>query len=198
VQSLAHPGGNITGSTILNLELITKRLELAKEALPTATQMGFLFNSANSSDRLLLETAVQTAEGLKLKIAPLAVKSSDDIGATFSQLRGQLDALTVTEDGVFQSHAQLIAGLSREIRLPAFGFTELTDAGGFMGYGVNLLAPFRRAAVFVDKIIKGTKPADIPVEQPTEFDVSINLKTAKALGLTVPATLLARAAKVIE
>src|SRR5262249_16946991 len=147
-QSLSHPGGNITGSTFLNPELVTKRLELAKEALPTATQMGFLFNSANSSDRLLLETAVQTAEGLKLKIAPLAVKSSDDIAATFSQLRGQLDALTVTEDGVFQSKAQLIAGLSREIRLPAFGFTELTDAGGFMGYGVNFLELYRRAAVF--------------------------------------------------
>ena len=198
VQSLSHPGGNITGSTILNPELVTKRLELAKEAVPTVAKIGFLFNSDNSSDRGLVETAEQTVEALKLKIVRLPARNSDDIAATFSQLRGQLDALTVTEDGVFQSNAQLIAGLSREIRLPAFGFTELTDAGGFMGYGVNLLAFFRRAAVFVDKIIKGTKPADIPVEQPTEFDVSINLKTAKALGLTVSATLLARAAKVIE
>jgi putative ABC transport system substrate-binding protein len=198
VQSLAHPGGNVTGSTILNPELITKRLELAKEALPTATQMGFLFNSTNSSDRLLLETAEQTAEDLKLKIAPLAVRSSDDIAATFSQLRGRLDALIVTEDGVVTSNAQLIAGVSREIRLPVFGFTELTEAGGFVGYAVNIVELFRRAAVFVDKIIKGTKPGDIPVEQPTKFALSVNIKTAKALGLSVSDRLLALADEVIE
>jgi putative tryptophan/tyrosine transport system substrate-binding protein len=160
--------------------------------------MGFLFNSGNSSDRLLLETAEQTAEGLKLKIAPLAARSSDDIAATFSQLRGRLDAITVTDDGVVLSNAQLIAGVSREIGLPVFGFTELTEAGGFMGYAVNIVELFRRAAVFVDKIIKGTKPADIPVEQPTKFDLSINLKTAKALGLSVPDRLLALADEVIE
>jgi putative ABC transport system substrate-binding protein len=160
--------------------------------------MGFLFNPDNSSDRLLLQTAEQSAEALKLKIVPLAARSSDDIATTFSQMRGQLDALTSTEDGIFISNAQLIGGLAREIRLPAFGFTELTDAGGFMGYAVDMVKLFRRAAVFVDKIIRGAKPADIPVEQPTEFNLSVNLKTAKVFGLTVPATLLARADKVIE
>jgi len=198
VASLSRPGGNITGSTFFNPELIAKRLELAKEAVPSIVTMGFLFNENNSSDRLLLETAEKTAESLKLKIVSLPVRMPNEISTILSAIATHVDAVTTTDDGVFVSNVDAIVGLSRRNQIPLFGFTELTQAGGFISYAVNIVELFRRAAVFVDKIIRGTWPADIPVEQPTKFELVINLKAAKALGLEIPPTLLARADEVIE
>jgi putative tryptophan/tyrosine transport system substrate-binding protein len=198
VPSLSHPGGNITGSTFFNPELITKRIELAKEATPSITKMGFLFNSNNSSDSLLLETAEKVGQSLNLGITPLPVRTSDDIVATLSQMRNRLDAVTVTDDGLMVSNTQAIAVISREIGVSLYGFKEITQAGGLIGYSANIVELFRHAAIFVDKIFKGIKPADIPVEQPTKFELVINLKTAKALRLQIPGTLLARADEVIE
>jgi putative ABC transport system substrate-binding protein len=198
VLSLSHPGGNITGSTFLNPELITKRLELAKEAVPSTVKMGFLFNQNNSSDSLLLKTAEKVGQSLHLEITPLPVRTSDDIATIMSPLRNRLDAVTVTDDGIMVSNAQAIAVISREIEVPLYGFKEITQAGGLVGYSANVVELFRRAAVFVDKILRGVKPAEIPVEQPTKFELVINLKTARALRLQVAGTLLARADEVIE
>jgi putative ABC transport system substrate-binding protein len=198
VLSLSHPGGNITGSTFFNPELITKRLELAKEAVPSVIKMGFLFNSNNSSDSLLLKTAEKVGQSLNLEITPLPVRTSDDFATTMSPMRNRLDAVTVTDDGTMISNAQTIAVISREIKVPLYGFKEITQAGGLIGYSANIAELFRRAATFVDKILRGIKPADIPVEQPTKFELVINLKTARALRLQIPDTLLARADEVIE
>lgn len=198
VRSLSHPGGNITGSTFFNPELITKRLELAKQAVPSTVKMGLLFNSDNSSDRLLLKTAEGAGQPLNFEIVPLPVRTSDDIATILPATRRRLDGVTVTDDGIIISNAQAIAVLSREIGLPLYGFKDITQAGGLIGYSVNLTELFRRAAVFVDKILRGMNPADIPVEQPTKFEFVINLKTAKALGLSIPETLLATADEVIE
>jgi putative tryptophan/tyrosine transport system substrate-binding protein len=198
VLSLSHPGGNITGSTFFNPELITKRLELAKEAVPSIVKMGFLFNSNNSSDSLLLQTAEKVGQSLNLEITSLPVRTSDDIATTMSPMRNRLDAVTVTDDGIMVSNAQMIAVISREIGVPLYGFKEITQVGGLIGYSASVVELFRRAAAFVDKILRGTKPADIPVEQPTKFELVINLRTAKALGLAIPPTLLAIADEVIE
>jgi putative tryptophan/tyrosine transport system substrate-binding protein len=198
VRSLSHPGDNITGSTYFNPELVTKRLELAKEAVPSTVKMGLLFNSNNSSDRLLLKTAEEAGQPLNLEIVPLPIRTSDDIATILSPMRNRLDAVTVTDDGVVLSNAQAIAVLSREIGLPLYGFKEITHAGGLIGYSANVNELFRRAAVFVDKILRGIKPADVPVEQPTRFELVINMKTAKALQLQLPDTLLARADEIIE
>ena len=200
VSGLSRPGGNITGSTFLNPELVAKRFDLAKEALPSIARVAFLFNPDNALDgEGLLQSAVKTAQTLNVELETVAARTPEEISAALSAMKARhIDAVTATDDAMFFSHAGAIAEASVQNRLILFGNIELAQAGGLIGYGPDITELYRRAAIFVDKIIKGAKPADIPVEQPTRFKLAINLKTAKMLGLQVPNHLLAVADEVIE
>jgi putative tryptophan/tyrosine transport system substrate-binding protein len=200
ISSLARPGGNITGSTFLNPELVAKRFDLAKETLPSIARVAFLFNPDNPLDRVdLLQSAIKTAQTLNVELETVATRMPEEISAALSAMKSRhIDAVTATDDSMFFSHAAAIAEASVQNRLALFGSVELAQAGALIGYGPDITALYRRAATFVDKIIKGAKPADIPVEQPTKFKLVINVKTAKALGLTIPDNLLSLADEVIE
>ena len=200
VATLAHPGGNITGWTHQGLEMRVKYLDLLKEAVPTATRIGILWNPANPIHGPSLKSIEATAQALKVELYPEGVQEPSKIQSAFSALvRRRVQALAVFLDGMFLEHGQQIIALAARRRIPAiYGATELARAGGLMGYGVNLPDMYRRGAYFVDRILKGEKPADLPVEQPTKFELVINLKTAKALGLTIPQSLLLRADEVIQ
>jgi len=177
-----------------------KYLDLLKETVPMATRIGILWNPANPIHGPSLKSIEATAQALKVELYPEGVKEPSAIQRAFSTLaRKRAQALAVFLDGMFLEHGQQIIALAARRRIPAiYGATALARAGGLMGYGVNLPAMFRRGAYFVDRILKGSKPADLPVEQPTKFEVVINRKTAKALGLTFPQSLLARADEVIQ
>jgi putative ABC transport system substrate-binding protein len=199
VASLAHPGGNVTGSTFFNPELSTKRLELLKALVPSASRVAMIFNPNNPVDALLIKAMGLAANSLKLGLQPFEVRSLNEFDTVMSTVtRARVDALTVTDDSVFVGNAGPIAEIARKNRLPLVGFVDLVRAGGLIGYGANHDDLWYRGATFVDKILKGAKPADLPVEQPTKFALAINVKTAKALGLTVPDKLLAVADEVIE
>jgi len=200
VASLARPGGNITGWTHLGLELRAKYLELLKEAVPEAIRFGVLWNPANQVHRPSLKIIEAAAQQLKVELHPVGVQDPKKIESTFSALVGKrVEALVVFPDGMFLDQTALIIALAARSRLPAmYGVREYPEAGGLMAYGANLSDMHRLGASFVDKILKGAKPADLPVEQPTKFEFVINLKTAKALGLTIPQSLLQRADEVIQ
>jgi putative ABC transport system substrate-binding protein len=200
VASLAHPGGNITGLSILNPEVTGKRLELLKVAVPGLTRVAALWNPGNQIHRQDLGQAQAAARGLGLQLHGLPVRSPDEYEGAFSAMvKERAGALLVLGDLTVWLNRGRIAELAARNRLPAmYVQREHVEAGGLMAYGVNLADNYRRAAVYVDKILKGTKPADLPIEQPTEFDLVINLKTAKALGLTIPQSLLLRADEVIQ
>jgi len=200
VASLAHPGGNITGWTHLGLELRAKYLDLLKQAVPQAIRFGVLWNPANQVHRPSLKVIVAAAQALKVKLHPVGVRDPKELESTFSALVGKrAEALVVFPDGMFLAQAPLIIALAARSRLPAmYGVREFAEAGGLMAYGANLSDMHRRGAYFVDRILKGAKPADLPVEQPTKFELVINLKTAKALGLTIPPLVLFRADQVID
>ena len=200
VTSLARPGGNVTGWTHEGLELRVKYLDLLKDAVPQATRIGVFWNPGNPVHGPSLKSIEAAAQTLMLKLLPVPVRKPDEIEGAFSVLaRQRVQALIVFQDGMFLARGQeIIAGAAMN-RLPAmYGTTELVKAGGLMGYGVNLPDMYRHGASFVDKILKGAKPGDLPVEQPTTFELIINLKTAKALGLTISLSLLQRADQVIE
>ena len=200
VRSLARPGGNITGWTHQGLELRAKYLELLKEAVPEATRFGVLWNPANPVHQSSMEVIEAAARRLKVDLYPVGVREPKDLESAFSSLAAKrAEALVVYPDGMFQSQTSLIVTLAAQRRFPAiYGIRAYIDAGGLMTYGTNLSDMFRLGASFADKILKGAKPADLPVEQPTKFELVINLKTAKALGLTIPPSLLARADQVIQ
>jgi putative tryptophan/tyrosine transport system substrate-binding protein len=200
VTSLARPGGNITGNTILGPELAAKRLQLLKEVLPTISRVAFLWNPNNASHAAYLEEWKATAPALAVRMQFVAVSSSDEFDSAFAaMMRERPDGFTMTADPFHQLHiARIIDFLARN-RLP--GMLQLREnvvAGGLISYGASLPDLFRRGASYVDKILRGTSPAELPVEQPVKFDLSINLKTAKALGIEIPSMLLARADEVIE
>ena len=200
VASLARPGGNITGWTHLGLELRAKYMDLLKEALPRATRIGLLWNPANPVHVSSLKVLEDAAQALKVKLHPMGVQDAKELESAFSALtQKHVEALVVLPDGLFLAQGDVILALAARSRLPAmYGVTELAEAGGLMAYGVNFSHMFRHGASFVDRILKGAEPADLPVEQPTHFYLVINLKTAKALGLTIPPSLLLRADRVIE
>lgn len=199
VASLARPGGNITGLTILSPELSGKRLELLKEVVPGLSRVGVLKDpKAHVSAWKEVETA---ARPLQLKLQPLDWRGPEDLARLFEAAKkDRAQALLTLPHPLFnRDYRTLIVELVAKNRLPAiYGGTEFSEVGGLMGYGPDISDNFRRAATFVDKILKGTKPADLPVEQPTKFELIINLKTAKQIGLTVPPNVLARADKVIK
>jgi ABC-type uncharacterized transport system substrate-binding protein len=198
VASLAHPGGNMTGVVLQQIDLTAKRLELLKEAVPRATRVAVLWD-ASAADQLKAAEATERPLGLQLQSVELRNPPYDFEGAFRTMSQGHADALFVlTTPLIFRERAR-IAGYAAKNRLPtAFAFREHVDAGGLLSYGVNFSDMFRRAAEYVDRILKGANPADLPVEQPTKFELVINLKTAKALGLTIPPSLLLRADEVIQ
>jgi putative tryptophan/tyrosine transport system substrate-binding protein len=199
VASLAHPGGNITGSTFFVPELYAKRLELFREVVPSMTRAGVLLVRNNPSNLNALEAMGVTAKALKVGLQPIEVGKPTEYESAFSSWADQqIGALVVTDHAQLLANVNAITALAAKHRFPSIGPVELPSGGGLVGYGVNFSDMFRRAASFVDKILKGAKPGDIPVEQATKFKLVINLKTAKALGLTISETLLATADEVIQ
>ncbi len=200
VASLARPGGNVTGLSTLAPEIVGKQLELLKEIIPRVSRVAVLWNPTNQTHPLLLGEAKVAARSLGVQLQILEARRPDDFERAFAAMtRERAGALLVLTDGMFLLHLTRTADLAAKSRLPAmFALREQADAGGLMAYGPSLRDSFRRAATYVDKILKGAKPADLPVEQPTKFELVINLKTAKALGLTIPQSVLIRADEVIQ
>jgi putative ABC transport system substrate-binding protein len=199
VASLAHPGGNVTGTTVLNPELMAKRLELLKELVPTMTQAAVLLNPDNAANGPVRQAMEMTAKALNIGLHPFELRGSGEIESVFAAMvDGKIDAVVVHDDQVLIGNAKTIASLAAKQNLPSCGFLEFATAGGLLAYGVNFIELCRRAGYFVDKILKGTTPSDLPVEQPTKFELVVNLKTARALGLAVPDKLIALADEVIE
>jgi len=199
VASLTQPGGNVTGSTHFVPELSAKQLELLKEAIPGLTDVAILLNPANPMNEPVVPAMRLTAQSLKLELHQFGVRGPAEFeGAFAAMVAKRVGALVVLDDNTLIVNALGIAKLASEQRLPASGWPDFASAGGLIGYGVNYIDLFRRAATFVDKILKGTKPADIPVERVTKFETVVNLKTAKALGIDMPTSVLLRADEVIE
>jgi putative ABC transport system substrate-binding protein len=201
VASLAQPGGNVTGMSLILPELAGKRLELIHEVLPRVTRVAFLAHGGNPAHRLFIKEAQEAAVTFKMQIQPLVIGGPKEIdGAFAAMIKERAGALVVQPLFVIVAEQrQKIADLAIKNRLPTVSdFMEFADGGGLMSYGPPALEPIRRAAVFVDKILKGTKPADLPVEQPMKFEFVVNLKTAKQIGVTIPPNVLARADRVIR
>src|SRR5262249_29055373 len=199
VASLARPGGNVTGLSILNTDLVGKRLELLREVVPDLLRLAILVD-VGFPDGVLEMAEVRTlASGLGLEVSTLEIRRAEDIAPAFGSLKGRADALYVVGAPLLTTNRVRISTLAIGARLPTIhNFRQYVDAGGLMSYGANFPDLFRRAAVYTDKILRGVKPADLPIEQPTKFDLIVNLVTAQALGLRVPPALLARADEVIE
>ena len=199
VASLARPGGNLTGLTFFNDELVAKRLEFIKEAIPTLTRLAVLVNPANPARPIVLAAMQRAAGALGLELVPVEVKARDDLHAAIATAatRGA-QALVACEEPLITSNANKIAGFALQRRLPLIGFKPQAEGGALMEYGVDFVHSFYRLAAFVDKVLKGTSPADLPVERSVKFDLIVNLKSAKTLGIELPPSLLIRADEVIE
>jgi putative tryptophan/tyrosine transport system substrate-binding protein len=199
VTSLARPGGNVTGLSNQVPDLVGKRLELLREVVPSLGRLALLANVGNPVVILEIDQIQASARTIALEVIPLEIRRGEDIVPAFEALKDRAEALYIVIDPLTNTHRVRINTLALAERLPTmYAIREGVEAGGLMSYGPNIPDLFRRAADYVDKILRGTKPGEIPVEQPTKFDLVINLTTAKALGLTVPPTLLARADEVIE
>src|SRR5262245_14774800 len=199
VASLAQPGGNITGLSTVAPEMSGKRLELLKEIIPKLSRVAVFGNSSDPGNARVLKETELAAAAFGLKVQYLEVVSLADIETAFRLAsKGRADAVLLLPNPILTPHRALVADLAVKSRLPVIYDTQYVEAGGLMTYGVNLPDLDRRAATYVDKILKGAKPADLPVEQPTKFEFIINLKAAKQIGLTIPPNVLARADKVIK
>jgi putative ABC transport system substrate-binding protein len=200
VASLARPSGNITGLATLAPELSGKQLELLKEIVPKLSRVAVFGTSTSPTTTPSLKEVEPAARALGVKLQYLDVLGPEDIETAFREAsKGQAEAVLVLTGPVFASHRKQLADVAAKSRLPAiFAFPEFVEAGGLMSYGANINDLFRRAATYVDKILKGRKPTDLPVEQPTKFELIVNLKAAKQIGLTIPPNVLARADKVIK
>ena len=200
VANLARPGGNMTGLTGISAELGGKRLELLKQVAPKASRVAVLYNPADRSNVLVLKGLQESAPTLGLTLQPLEVRTPGELDGAFAAMtRKRAQALFGAAGVLTSEHRRAIVDLAAKRRIPAmWGDREFVDAGGLMSYAVNFYDQIRRAATYVDKILKGAKPSDLPVEQPTRYELVINLKTAKALGLTIPQSVLQRADEVIQ
>ena len=200
VENLARPGGNITGLTSVSAELGGKRLELLKGVVPRAARLAVLYNPADRANVLVFKELQDAAPALSLTLQGVAVQGPDEFKGAFAAMgQGRADALFGAAGVLTFEHRTAIVDLAADHRIPAmWGHRQFVDAGGLMSYAVNFYDQCRRAATYVDQILKGAKPGDLPVQQPTSFEFVINLKTAEALGLTIQPTLLARADEVIE
>jgi len=200
VANLARPGGNLTGTSTINSELTPKRLELLKESVKNLSRAGFLHNPADASNLVSLKQLQSSARAAGVKLFPTEVRNLDDFVPAFSAMtRKNIDGLMVAAGTLTSTYRKRIVELASKSRLPTmYGESGFVEIGGLMSYAANFPDQYRRAAVYIDKILKGAKPADIPVEQPTKFELVINLKTAKQIGLTIPPNVLARADRVIR
>jgi putative ABC transport system substrate-binding protein len=203
VTSIARPGGNVTGLSALSPELVGKCLDQLKHAIPGVSRVAALWQPGAIGERTendMLKGAEAAARALGVRLQFIEARTPDDFDRAFSDMtRARAGALTVLTSPMLFSERRRLADLAAKTRLPTvFPWREGVDAGGLMAYGANAADVYRRVAIYVDRILKGTKPADLPVEQPTKFELVINLKTAKALGLTIPPSLLARADHVVE
>jgi putative ABC transport system substrate-binding protein len=200
IDSLARPGRNMTGVTQLAFELVGKRLEILKEAVPAVSRVGVLASPLHAGEQRELRETQSTARGLGTALQYNQVKNTTEVGAAFDTIiKEKANALLVFPDPVTNAHREQIVEFAAKHRLPSmFGRREPVEAGGLISYGANLDEVYRRIPVHVDKILKGAKPADVPTELPTKFEMFINLKTAKQIGVTIPPNLLARADKVIK
>jgi putative tryptophan/tyrosine transport system substrate-binding protein len=199
VASLARPNGNVTGLSIQSVDAASKQVEFLRDVVPNLHWLAIFANESNPMNRRQSEEVQAAAHALGIEVAPLDLRRADDIAPAFAALDGRADALYVSADPLFFNNILAISALALKARLPdMYSFREEVVAGGLLSYGASFPALYRRAAELVDKILRGAKPADIPVEQPTKFDLVINLKTAKALGLIVPHNLLVLADEVIE
>jgi putative ABC transport system substrate-binding protein len=200
VSSLAHPGGNVTGMSTLSSDLSGKQVELLKEAVPQLSHLAVLSNPANPLTAAAWKHAEATARALGLQLQTVNVRDPKEFASAFSAMtKARTNGLVVLPDPMFLSQRKQIADFAAKSRLPAiYGIPEYAEAGGLMTYAANRTELFRRAASYVDKILKGAKPADLPVEQPTKFELVINLNTAQSLGIKIPQSILVRADKVIE
>ncbi len=201
IASLVRPGGNVTGvSGYAGLEIVAKQLGLLKETIPKIRRVAILSNPANAYHQLAIREVNVAARSLGVQLQLLEARGPNEFDGAFAAMaKERVGALLVLSDAMLNSHRVRLADLAARSRLPAaYGVRESVEAGGLMSYGPSFLDLFRRAATYVDKILKGARPGDLPVEQPTKFELVINLKTAKALGLTIPPSLLQRADQVIE
>ena len=199
VANIARPEGNITGLTFFNPELAAKRLEVLKDTFPRIKRIAVLQNPDNPAMGPVLKEMEQTAKSLKLELLQVGARVPEDIENAFAAMAAKrAEAVVAVEDAMLNGNIRKIADLAAKHKLPAIGLPELAEAGALMAYGVDLVQMFRRAAHFVDKILKGTKLTDLPVERASKFELIVNLKTAKALGIKIPNSILVRADKVIE
>jgi putative tryptophan/tyrosine transport system substrate-binding protein len=202
VASLARPGGNVTGLATISPEILGKQLEMLKQIVPKVSRVAILLNpdQGQGGHRLAVRQAEGAVRALGVQLQILEARTASEIDTAFAAMTSQrAGGLVVLRDGVFRAQRAQIVGLAAKNRLPAvYGLREEAEAGGLMAYGASVPQNFRRAATYVDKILKGAKPADLPVEQPSKFELVINLKTARALGLTIPRSLLGQADEVIE
>jgi putative tryptophan/tyrosine transport system substrate-binding protein len=198
VSGIARPGGNVTGLTIFAPELAVKRLELLKESIPGLKEVGVLLNPANPVFEPIVPAMEIAAQSLKMEVVLFAVRSPAEFEGSFGAMAARrVGALVLVDDNML-ANTQAIANRALQQRLPSSGFSEFAVAGGLMAYGISFPDMFRRAAAYVDKILKGARPSDLPIEQPTKFETILNVKTAKAIGFDVPTALLLRADEVIE
>ena len=201
ITSLAHPGGNVTGLTVVaGRDMGGKQLELLKEVVPKFARVAYLFDAANPGSLLAQKELEAATRALGVGLRLTEIRNENDLESAFAAIAKERVGALLVSAGPFETvHRRRIVDLAASSRLPAmYGARWFVDDGGLISYGVSLLDNFRRAATYVDKILKGAKPADLPVEQPTKFELVINLKTAKALGLTIPPSLLLRADEVIQ
>ena len=199
VASLARPGGNITGSTAFQIELAAKRLELLKEVIPRMKRVSVLISVLNDRIGIVIDAMQAAAKSMQIELVQFPVKSSADFPDAFSSMaKKRIEAAVISEDPILNANVGIIAALAAAHRLPAIGLTTFAEAGGLLGYGANRPLLYARSAVFVDKILKGARPGDLPIERATKFDLIVNSKTASALQIKMPLLLLQRADKVIE
>jgi putative ABC transport system substrate-binding protein len=199
IDSLARPGGNVTGLSIQATDLASKRLELFREIVPSLNRLAIMANASSPNSALEIAEIRSAAPVLGIDFSVFEIRTAEDIASAFEALKGNAQALYVPPDPLVFSHRTAINTLALGQRLPTmYAYRDYVQAAGLVSYGPNIPDLFRRAADYVDKILRGAKPADLPVEQPTKFDLIINLTTAKALALTIPESFLARANEVIE
>lgn len=198
VASLARPGGNVTGSTSFGHQLAVKRLEILRDGFPGLQRVGVLIHPDNRANPAMLQAMRDAAHTLKLQLHSVEARGSADLERAFAALaKARAEALVVSDYTVFVAQAARISELAAANRLPAIGFVEIADSGGLLAFGVDFPHLWHRAAAYVDKILKGAKPADLPVEQPTTFEFVINARTAKALGISLPRSVQIRANRII-
>ena len=200
IASYARPGGNVTGSTSFQLEIQAKRLQLLKEVVPRIQRAGFLVNALNPTGFALFRKSLQEGARLtKIELQEFTVREASELPEAFNAMaKAKVEGVVIAEDSLFVSNANAIGALVLSHYIPASGFTHLADAGGLLGYGADRAALFGRVAYFVDRILKGAKPGELPYERATKFELIVNMKTAKSLGLSMPPAVLVRADRVIQ